>query len=312
MVVNDLDADALAATAREIGATAVPGDCAGPDGVQALIEEATATLGRIDLYLANAGIDGAPGLDSPDSLQTSDEAWARILDVNVMAHVRAARLLVPGWLETGGGRFVVTASAAGLLTMIGSAPYSVTKHAAVAFAEWLSITYGHRGVTVQAICPQGVRTRMLEQSGPLQDLLSHDQALEPAEVAETWVASLADDRFLVLPHPEVARLLRDPGRRDRPLAGRDAPAAGQARRAPGRRTVVSEELPGLDLVALRTWYDAQRPRRGRRARSPRTCSPAAAPTSPTRSPTAPRAGCCADRRWATCWPPPTTWPASSP
>jgi NAD(P)-dependent dehydrogenase (short-subunit alcohol dehydrogenase family) len=127
-----------------------------------------------------------------------------MIDVNVMAHVRAARLLVPGWLADGaGGRFVVTASAAGLLTMIGAAPYSVTKHAAVGFAEWLSVTYGARGVTVQAICPQGVQTRMLEQAGPLKDLLSRDEALTPEQVADAWVASLADDRFLVLPHPEV-------------------------------------------------------------------------------------------------------------
>jgi NAD(P)-dependent dehydrogenase (short-subunit alcohol dehydrogenase family) len=158
-------------------------------------------LGRIDVYFANAGIDGATGIDS---LQTDDAHWARILDVNVMAHARAARILVPHWLGDGGGRFVVTASAAGLLTMIGSAPYSVTKHAAVGFAEWLSVTYGHRGITVQAICPQGVRTRMLDDAGPLQDLLSKDSALEPEQVADAFVAALEDDRFLVLPHPEVA------------------------------------------------------------------------------------------------------------
>ena len=111
---------------------------------------------------------------------------------------------MPAWLETGGGRFVVTASAAGLLTMLGSPTYSVTKHAAVAFAEWLSATYGDRGVTVQVICPQGVRTRMLEEAGPLQELLSHDTALTPADVAETVWQGLQDDRFLILPHPEVA------------------------------------------------------------------------------------------------------------
>jgi short-subunit dehydrogenase len=98
---------------------------------------------------------------------------------------------------------VVTASAAGLLTMLGAPAYSVTKHAAVAFAEWLSATYRHRGVVVQAICPQGVRTRMLEESGPLKDLLSHDTALEPEDVAEALWQALQDDRFLVLPHPEV-------------------------------------------------------------------------------------------------------------
>lgn len=201
VVVNDLDAEAARAVAAEIGGTAVPGDAASADGVRHLVDTATAALGRIDVYLANAGIDGAGG---PDSLQTPDDVWARIIDVNVMAHVRAARALVPGWLETGGGRFVVTASAAGLLTMIGSAPYSVTKHASVGFAEWLSVTYGHRGVIVQAICPQGVQTRMLEEAGPLQELLSRDTALAPEQVAEAFVASLADDRFLVLPHPEVA------------------------------------------------------------------------------------------------------------
>jgi len=122
----------------------------------------------------------------------------------VLAHVRAARLLVPEWLERGAGRFVVTASAAGLLTMLGSPTYSVSKHAAVAFAEWLSATYRHRGVVVQAICPQGVRTRMLDNAGPLQELLSHDTAIAPEDVAEAMWQAMADDRFLVLPHPEVA------------------------------------------------------------------------------------------------------------
>ncbi|MGD9959077.1 SDR family NAD(P)-dependent oxidoreductase [Nocardioides sp.] len=205
VVVNDLDADAAREVADAIGATPVPGDAASSDGVAHLVSEATRHLGRIDLFMANAGIDGAGG---PDSLQTSDEAWAAVVEVNVMAHVRAARLLVPRWLETGGGRFVVTASAAGLLTMIDSAPYSVTKHASVGFAEWLSVTYGDRGITVQAICPQGVQTRMLEEAGPLVGLLSRDTALTPDQVADAFIASLADDRFLVLPHPEVADYYR--------------------------------------------------------------------------------------------------------
>ena len=200
VVVNDLDAAAADAVAAEIGGTSAPGDCATDQGVRGLVDRAEAELGRIDLFFANAGIDSAP----PDSLHAPDEVWARMLETNVMAHVRAARVLVPAWVRDGGGRFVVTASAAGLLTMIGSAQYSVTKHAVVAFAEWLSVTYGDKGVVVQAICPQGVQTRMLEQAGSLQDLLSRDAALTPEEVAETWVQSLADDRFLVLPHPEVA------------------------------------------------------------------------------------------------------------
>lgn len=204
VVVNDLDAAAAEDVAAEIGGTPAPGDCASNKGVEQLINRATEALGGIDIYLANAGIDTASSSGQPDSLQASDDDWARMLETNVMAHVRAARLLVPRWLETGGGRFVVTASAAGLLTMIGAAPYSVTKHAAVGFAEWLSVTYGNRGVVVQAICPQGVQTRMLDQAGPLKDLLSRDDALTPEQVADAWVQSLADDRFLVLPHPEVA------------------------------------------------------------------------------------------------------------
>jgi len=199
VVVNDLDADNTAAVAAEIGGTPISGDATAPG---ALIEAATETLGRIDVFFANAGIDGASG---GDSLQTPDDAWDRILAVNVLAHVRAARELVPRWLSDGrGGRFVVTASAAGLLTMIGSAPYSVTKHAAVGFAEWLSVTYGGRGVDVHAICPQGVRTQMLEDAGPLQELLSRDSALEPEDVADAAFAAIAEGRFLALPHPEVA------------------------------------------------------------------------------------------------------------
>jgi NAD(P)-dependent dehydrogenase (short-subunit alcohol dehydrogenase family) len=201
VVVNDLDEGACRAVADELGATAAPGDCSSDAGVRAVIEQATGALGRIDIFMANAGIDRT----QPDSLQASDEDWARMIDTNVMAHVRAARQLVPAWLGDGkGGRFVVTASAAGLLTMIGAAPYSVTKHAAVGFAEWLSVTYGHRGIAVQAICPQGVQTRMLEQAGPLKELLTRDAALTPEQVADAWVESLAEDRFLVLPHPEVA------------------------------------------------------------------------------------------------------------
>jgi NAD(P)-dependent dehydrogenase (short-subunit alcohol dehydrogenase family) len=198
VVVNDLDADAAERVAAEIGGFAAPGDAASESGVDALIATARAQLGSIDVYVANAGIEVASGLHA------SEEDWRRSLDVNVMAHVRAARLLVPDWLERGSGRFVVTASAAGLLTMLGSAPYAVSKHAAVAFAEWLSATYGHRGIVVQAICPQGVRTRMLEEAGPIADVLIRDGALEPEDVADAVWAGLQDERFLILPHPEVA------------------------------------------------------------------------------------------------------------
>lgn len=199
VVVNDLDAEAAEEVARAVGGgVAVPGDAATEEGVAHLVSTAREHLGRIDIFFANAGIDVGRGLDAPA------EDWARAIEVNVMGHVRAAQQLVPAWLETGGGRFVVTASAAGLLTMLGSAPYSVTKHAAVGFAEWLSATYGHRGIVVQAICPQGVKTRMLEEAGPLQEVLSRDTALEPEQVADTVWHALQDDRFLILPHEEVA------------------------------------------------------------------------------------------------------------
>lgn len=196
VLIADLD-DSVTAVATEIGAASFAGDCASEEGVAALVASAHEQLGTIDVFFANAGVESGRGLDSPES------QWALSLEVNVLAHVRAARLLVPTWLEQGGGRFVVTASAAGLLTMIGSAPYSVSKHGAVAFAEWLRVTYGHRGVIVQAICPQGVRTRMLDDAGPLKELLSRDRALEPSEVADTVWTALQGDSFYVLPHPEV-------------------------------------------------------------------------------------------------------------
>ena len=202
VVVADIDGDRLGETAARIGAYAVPGDCASADGVARLIDAATAELGEIDAYFANAGIIGGAGLE------TSDEQWAATLDLNVMAHVRAARLLMPGWVARGHGRFVVTASAAGLLSMIGGAPYSVSKHAAVAFAEWLAITYGGKGIAVQALCPQGVQTAMLDQAGDLRDLLSAQGALTPEEVAGHVWDALQDNRFLILPHPQVADYYR--------------------------------------------------------------------------------------------------------
>lgn len=197
VVVSDVDADELARAADEVGAHPVVADIATDDGVGALLDAATDHLGAIDAFFGNAGIALMGGID------TADSDWARILDVNVMAHVRAARRLVPGWVERGGGRFVVTASAAGLLTMLRDAPYSVTKHAAVALVEWLDATYRHQGVMAQAVCPQGVQTRILEQSGPLADLLSHDTALTPEQVADAVWRGLASGETLILPHPQV-------------------------------------------------------------------------------------------------------------
>jgi NAD(P)-dependent dehydrogenase (short-subunit alcohol dehydrogenase family) len=194
VVVNDLDADKAAAVAVEIGAVAVPGDAS------AVVESARDALGgAVDIYCANAGVGTGGGPEAPEA------AWSAAWDVNVMAHVRASRLLIPDWLERGSGRFVSTVSAAGLLTMIGAAPYSVTKHAALAYAEWLSITYRHRGIKVHAICPQGVRTDMLTAAGSAGALTLLPTAVEPEAVADALIDAMAGDRFLVLPHPEVSR-----------------------------------------------------------------------------------------------------------
>ncbi|OEJ38276.1 dehydrogenase [Streptomyces agglomeratus] len=193
VVVNDLDAQKIKAIADETGATAVAGDAS------AVVDEAREALGgRVDVYCANAG------LASPGDAFADEAVWAAAWDVNVMAHVRAARALLPNWLERGSGRFVSTVSAAGLLTMVGAAPYSVSKHGALAFAEWLSLTYRHRGVKVHAICPQGVRTDMLTAAGSAGELVLAPTAIEPDDVADALFDGIAADRFLILPHAEVA------------------------------------------------------------------------------------------------------------
>ncbi|MGK4580013.1 SDR family oxidoreductase [Kitasatospora sp. HPMI-4] len=199
VVVNDLDAEAAGQVAARIGGIPVPGDAAAAEGVAALITAARTALGRIDVYCANAGVAPAGGADA------SPLAWAGAWEVNVMAHVRAAELLLPDWLERGEGRFVATVSAAGLLTMLGSAPYAVSKHGALAFAEWLAASYRHRGLRVHAVCPQGVRTRMLADCGPAGQALLAESALEPADVAAAVLRGIESETFLVLPHPEVAR-----------------------------------------------------------------------------------------------------------
>lgn len=193
VVVNDLDADKVKAVADEIGGIPLVGDAS------LIVAEARDALGgTVDVYCANAGV-GSGGSEAAD-----ESVWALAWDVNVMAHVRAAHALLPDWLERGSGRFVSTVSAAGLLTMIGAAPYSVTKHGAYAFAEWLSLTYRHRGLKVHAICPQGVRTDMLDATGSAGALVLQPTAVEPEAVADALFEGIAQDRFLILPHPEVA------------------------------------------------------------------------------------------------------------
>ncbi|HEX9032669.1 MAG TPA: SDR family oxidoreductase, partial [Streptosporangiaceae bacterium] len=184
VVLNDLNAGAVEAIAASCDlagggqAFVVPGDAAAEEGVAALIGSARAQLGEIDLFCANAGIARVGGPEA------SEADWADSWDVNVMSHVRAVRLLLPRWLERGSGHLICTVSAAGLLSTPGSAPYAATKHAALAFAEWLSLTHQHRGLTVQAICPMGVRTGMFDGSDPMMEKLLGPTAIKPENVTD--------------------------------------------------------------------------------------------------------------------------------
>jgi NAD(P)-dependent dehydrogenase (short-subunit alcohol dehydrogenase family) len=205
VVVNDLDADACRAVAGQIGAHPAPGDAGSVEGVRALVAAARDHLGEIDLYCANAGVAPPGGVVRPGKADERD--WALAFEVNVLAHIRAAEQLLPAWLKRGRGHLLVTASAAGLLMMPGSAPYSVTKHAAVAFAEWLRATYQHRGIVVQALCPKGVRTAMLSRGGPAAEAVVGVDAIEVDDVVAATLAALGTGQFLVLPHPDVAQLV---------------------------------------------------------------------------------------------------------
>jgi NAD(P)-dependent dehydrogenase (short-subunit alcohol dehydrogenase family) len=216
VIVADLDGDGAERAAAEIGgrAIAVACDVADEAQVSALIDRAESEAGPVDLFAANAGVGGGIGLDG----------FELALGVNVMGHVYAARRLVPGWVERGSGYFLATASAAGLITQIGSASYAVSKHGAVAFAEWLSVTYGDSGVGVSVLCPMGVNTPMLNAGAEGEQATAVVSAagaiIEPEQVADAVVEALRDERFLVLPHPEVLTFFqRKASDYDRWLAG---------------------------------------------------------------------------------------------
>lgn len=213
--IVDLDLEATEAVAAGLATTgsgrvqALAADVSDSAGIAEVLDRTESAYGPVDLYFANAGVPGGPGLGD------SDEEWARAIEVNVLAHVRAARLLVPGWLDRGAGYFVSTASAAGLLTQIGLATYSVTKHATVAFAEWLSITYGDQGIRVSCVCPMGVRTPLLHSGTDSGDelgaaasrsVITAGAVLAPDQVAETTLEAVREERFYILPHPEVAQM----------------------------------------------------------------------------------------------------------
>jgi NAD(P)-dependent dehydrogenase (short-subunit alcohol dehydrogenase family) len=204
VVVSDVAFEAASNVASEINGIAVKTDVESEVDIIALVAKANEAFGSIDLFCSNAGIGGMPGFE-----QVTNEGWRQIWEINVMAHIYAARAVLPQMLKRGEGYLLNTASAAGLLTQIGSAPYSVTKHAAVAFAEWLAITYGDRGIKVSCLCPQGVRTNLL-MAGALAGSAGFllEGAIEPEEAAEAVVRGLEEEKFLILPHPEVAEYLR--------------------------------------------------------------------------------------------------------
>lgn len=197
VVVADLNAGRADEVAAAIGGLGIGVDVAIEQDLIRLVERTLDRFGEIDLFCSNAGICLTGGPETPDC------DWQRIWEVNVMAHVYATRAVLPHMRARRQGYLLQTASAAGLLTQLGSAPYSVTKHAAVGFAEWLAITYAADGIKVSCLCPQGVRTEMLRQAtGGIAEHL-RDSALEPETVAEAVIAGLASERFLILPHPEV-------------------------------------------------------------------------------------------------------------
>ena len=199
VVVADLDGARAKEIASEIGGVAARVDVGREEEIQKLVDQTVDRFGQIDLFCSNAGIFIEGDVYAPN------EAWAKMRDIHVMAHVYAARAVLPAMLERGDGYLLQTVSAAGLITSLESVIYAVTKHASLALAEWISMTYGDRGIKVSALCPQGVRTNMLMQD-PDNFLVEGSVSVE--QVADAVIEGLGDERFLILPHPEVAEYFR--------------------------------------------------------------------------------------------------------
>lgn len=207
LILADVNEAAVEAVAAALGdlAVAVSVDVSQEEQIRALVDRAREVGGPVDLFCSNAGVPGPAG--GPEA---SDEEWERTWRINVMAHVWAARALLPEMMKRGDGYLLSTASAAGILTQVGAMAYSVTKHAAVAVAEWLAITYGDAGIKVSCVCPLGVRTPMLDEA--LEDTIGgaallQDDLLEPADVAEAVLAGIRDERFLIFPHEQVSKYM---------------------------------------------------------------------------------------------------------
>jgi len=202
VILADIDAAAAAEAARGVNGAAVTADVSSAQGVTALVETVLDRHGRIDLFCSNAGVLAEGGVEQEDPV------WDRLWEINVKSHLWAARAALPAMLARGEGYLLNTVSAAGLLTSLGAAPYAVSKHAALALAEWLHITYRGRGIRVSALCPAFVRTSMVYSvRSPMRDWML-EGSISPEAVAESAVAGLRDERFLILPHPEVGEQFR--------------------------------------------------------------------------------------------------------
>lgn len=201
LAVSDLRDEPTQAIAAEVQGLAITADVSREEDVQRLVRTAESELGPIDIFVSNAGITVKGGVEAPDA------EWKRLWDVNVMSHVYASRAVLPGMLERGSGYLVNVASAAGVLTEIGSAAYSVTKHGAVALAEWLSVMYQKKGVRSSCVCPAGVSTPFLDLDDPVHQFLQMS-ACTPEHVAECLLQGVRDEKFLILPHPEVAEFFQ--------------------------------------------------------------------------------------------------------
>ncbi len=200
VVCADIDLAGARDTARILDGVAIGVDVSLEDDIKQLVARVESEVGAVDLFCSNAGILTLGGVE------VANEDWQRTWDINVMSHVWAARHVVPGMIERGGGYLLNTASAAGLLNQVGAAPYGVTKHAAVGLAEWLALTYGDRGIGVSVLCPQAVRSGMTR--GHERSVAALDGMLEPDVVARYCLQAIEGDRFLVLPHPEVLDYMR--------------------------------------------------------------------------------------------------------
>ena len=197
LIVVDLDGEAASRVASDVNGLAAELDVSQGEDVAALVARVEQEVGPIDVFCSNAGISRVSNLSTP----VGD--WQRLWDVNVMSQVHAARAVVPGMIERGGGYLLNTASAAGLLNQIGSAAYGVTKHAAVGFAEWLALSHAHQGIKVSVLCPQAVQTAMIADRASETLSAAVDGIMQPEEVAEAVVAGLREESFLILPHPQV-------------------------------------------------------------------------------------------------------------